>query len=51
MVSTSPLVLGVSDRVALIDDAGEVVAEGAHEELLQLAADYRGVVLRAEGVS
>ncbi|GAA1808335.1 ABC transporter ATP-binding protein [Agromyces neolithicus] len=51
MVSTSPLVLGVSDRVALIDDAGEVVAEGAHEELLQLEADYRGVVLRAEGVS
>ncbi|KRC61808.1 hypothetical protein ASE14_13430 [Agromyces sp. Root81] len=51
MVSTSPLVLGVSDRVALIDDAGAVVAEGAHEELLQLEADYRGVVLRAEGVS
>ncbi|WP_157007244.1 ABC transporter ATP-binding protein [Agromyces laixinhei] len=51
IVSTSPLVLGVSDRVALIDGAGRLVADGAHEELLQLEADYRGVVLRAEETS
>jgi ABC-type bacteriocin/lantibiotic exporter with double-glycine peptidase domain len=48
IVTTSPLVLARADRVVLLR-GDRVVAEGRHESLLDVA-DYRAVVLRAEGV-
>lgn len=45
VISTSPLVLDHADRVAFVD-AGAVVAEGTHDELLQDSPRYRAVVTR-----
>ena len=44
MVTTSPALLAVADRVVLIDD-GTVAAEGAHADLVRRDARYREVVL------
>lgn len=49
VITTSPLVLAVADRVALVVD-GAVAATGRHHELLESVDDYRATVLRAEGV-
>ena len=45
IVSTSPLVLGASDRVVLID-GGKLHSQGTHEELLKRQPLYRRMVLR-----
>ncbi len=47
VVTTSPLVLDLADRVALVQD-GRVVAQGTHRELLRSSDDYRNVVTRGE---
>jgi ABC-type multidrug transport system fused ATPase/permease subunit len=47
VVTTSPLVLDVADRVVLLRD-GRVVASGAHRALLRENPDYRDVVTRGE---
>jgi ABC-type multidrug transport system fused ATPase/permease subunit len=47
IVTTSPLVLDRADRVVLVQ-AGRVVAEGTHRELLNERADYRDTVTRGE---
>jgi ABC-type multidrug transport system fused ATPase/permease subunit len=47
IVTTSPLVLDQADRVVLVQ-AGRVVAEGTHRELLHERADYRDTVTRGE---
>ncbi|MDL5200042.1 ABC transporter ATP-binding protein [Streptomyces sp. ALI-76-A] len=43
--TSSPLLLDRADRVALVDD-GEVVAVGAHRELVHTEPRYRAVVTR-----
>ncbi|WP_045739540.1 ABC transporter transmembrane domain-containing protein [Actinoplanes rectilineatus] len=45
VVTSSPALLGVADRVAVLDD-GRIVAEGAHEELAASDPRYREAVLR-----
>ncbi len=47
VVTTSPLVLDQADRVVLLE-AGRVVAEGSHRELLRTRPDYRYAVTRGE---
>ena len=47
VVTTSPLVLDQADRVVLLE-AGCVVAEGTHRELLRTRPDYRDTVTRGE---
>jgi len=47
VVTTSPLVLDLADRVMLVRD-GRVVEEGPHRELLRRSAEYRDVVTRGE---
>jgi ABC-type multidrug transport system fused ATPase/permease subunit len=47
VVTTSPLVLDLADRVVLLQ-AGRVVAEGTHRALLRSSAAYRDVVTRGE---
>lgn len=47
VLTTSPLVLDRADRVVLIE-AGKVVAEGTHRELLGSSPAYRDVVTRGE---
>lgn len=49
VITTSPLVLAVADRVALVVD-GAVAATASHHELLESVDAYRVAVLRAEGV-
>ncbi len=48
VVTTSPLVLSVADRVVVVND-GAVQTEGTHDELVRSDARYRAAVLRAEG--
>lgn len=50
VISSSPLVLSLADRVALVDD-GRVSAEGTHDELLRSHPAYRAVVLRSQAGS
>ncbi|MBX3087993.1 MAG: ABC transporter ATP-binding protein [Cryobacterium sp.] len=45
VVTSSPLVLALADRVALIV-GGRLVAEGRHDELIDSSVDYRFAVLR-----
>jgi ABC-type multidrug transport system fused ATPase/permease subunit len=45
VVTTSPLVLDRSDRVAFVVD-GRVVADGTHRDLLRRSPEYRAVVAR-----
>lgn len=45
VVTTSPLLLGRTDRVQLVC-GGRVVAEGAHQDLLATVPDYARTVLR-----
>ncbi|GGD65091.1 ABC transporter transmembrane domain-containing protein [Microbacterium murale] len=47
IVTSSPLVLSVADRVALVID-GEVRADGTHDELLRRDGAYVTAVLRAQ---
>ena len=47
VVTTSPLVLDLADRVVLLQH-GRVVAEGTHRELLRSSGAYRNVVTRGE---
>jgi ABC-type multidrug transport system fused ATPase/permease subunit len=47
VVTTSPLVLDVADRVVLLQD-GVAVATGRHRKLLHENAEYREVVTRGE---
>jgi putative ABC transport system ATP-binding protein len=44
LVTSSPTLLAVADRVLLVD-GGTVTAEGTHAELVRTRADYREVVL------
>ncbi|HEY6597207.1 MAG TPA: ABC transporter ATP-binding protein [Asanoa sp.] len=46
--TTSPLVLDRADHVAYVE-AGRVVAEGTHRDLLAARPDYAAVVTRGEG--
>lgn len=48
VVSTSPLVLSVADRVVVVNE-GVVQTEGTNDELVRSDARYRAAVLRAEG--
>jgi putative ABC transport system ATP-binding protein len=45
LITTSPALLRITDRVAVID-RGRVVAEGPHERLLASDARYREETLR-----
>ncbi|GAB3979869.1 ABC transporter ATP-binding protein [Plantactinospora veratri] len=45
LVTTSPALLAVTDRVVLLDD-GAVRAEGSHSDLVRRDATYRSSVLR-----
>ena len=47
VVTTSPLVLDQADRVVLVE-AGRVVAEGTHRDLLRRHPGYRETVTRGE---
>lgn len=47
IVTSSPLVLSLADRVAIVID-GVVRAEGTHDELLRGDASYGAAVLRAQ---
>jgi ABC-type multidrug transport system fused ATPase/permease subunit len=47
VLTSSPLMLDVADRVALVLD-GRVVAEGRHRDLLHTEPRYRAVVTREE---
>src|SRR5581483_43521 len=47
VVTTSPLVLDIADRVVLLQD-GRVAAQGTHRELLRSSGAYRDVVTRGE---
>src|SRR5581483_6004237 len=47
VVTTSPLVLDIADRVVLLQD-GRVAAQGTHRELLRSSEAYRDVVTRGE---
>jgi putative ABC transport system ATP-binding protein len=44
LVTTSPALLAVTDRVVLLD-GGRVAASGRHEQLVHDCADYRTAVL------
>lgn len=44
LVTTSPALLAVADRVVVLDE-GAVTAEGRHAELAAADATYRAVVL------
>lgn len=45
LITTSPALLAVTDRVVLVDD-GRVVAEGTHHHLATADERYKGAVLR-----
>jgi ABC-type multidrug transport system fused ATPase/permease subunit len=47
LLTTSPLLLGAADAVALLVD-GQVVATGTHRELLRSSPPYAALVLRGE---
>ena len=49
IVTTSPLVLALADRVVLVVD-DRIVADGTHLGLLESNQGYRTLVMRAEGV-
>ena len=50
LLTTSPLLLAVADRVALLEE-GLVVASGTHRELLRSTPSYAALVLRGETAS
>lgn len=50
VITSSPLLLAVADRVVLLHD-GRVTANGAHRELVASNDHYRAVVGREEGLS
>ncbi|OQR64138.1 multidrug ABC transporter ATP-binding protein [Streptomyces maremycinicus] len=45
VVTNSPALLAVADRVVLLDGGGRVGAEGTHADLVQADANYRTAVL------
>ncbi|MDT0322049.1 ABC transporter ATP-binding protein [Streptomyces millisiae] len=45
LLSTSPTLLAVADRVVLLDRSGRVAAEGGHADLLRDHPDYQRLVL------
>jgi putative ABC transport system ATP-binding protein len=45
VVTSSPAMLAVTDRVVVLD-GGRVIADGPHHELVAADADYRRAVLR-----
>ncbi|TDC73949.1 ABC transporter ATP-binding protein [Streptomyces hainanensis] len=45
LVTTSPTLLAIADRVLLLDEAGRVTAEGRHADLLRDHPDYQRLVL------
>jgi ABC-type multidrug transport system fused ATPase/permease subunit len=47
VVTTSPLLLDVADRVVYLS-GGRMAAQGSHHELLLASADYADVVTRGE---
>lgn len=45
LITTSPALLSIADRVAYLDDDGNITAEGSHEELLLTHDAYRALIV------